>query len=109
MKKQIDKFWNSKSIDAHRRGISDVEWANCQPDTPPKYIEGDVVEFMVGGYGIIDEVSFPENGNPSQYSIRPIAEKKFHPKGIYAWHYEGDIKRLVEGSAIRRLTPNMSS
>ena len=107
LKKQLID-WNSEYIDEHRRGISDIKWANKQPraDEQPwaesKYIEGDVVEFMVGGYGIINKVSLSQSGGPTQYATNPIKNKKFHAKGKYAWHYEGDIKKLIEESAIRK-------
>jgi len=93
--------WDSKNVDAHRRGINDITWATMQPKGPPKYVLGDIVEFKVGGYGIITKVSKPHNGWPSEYSADEVPGLRFHAKGINAWHYEGDIKRLYRKSAIR--------
>ncbi|MFX0134115.1 MAG: hypothetical protein ACFFDN_10775 [Candidatus Hodarchaeota archaeon] len=84
--------WNSEIIDKHRRGLSDIQWEAQQPMTLPNYKIGDIVEFKIGGSGIIVEVSPPECGHPSQYAIAEIPGKKYHPRNKYAWHYEGDIK-----------------
>ena len=66
-------------------------------------MQGDVVEFMAGGFGIVKKVSVSNSGWPVSYSISSIEGMDFHPKNISAWHYEGDIKALVEGSSLRRL------
>lgn len=84
--------WNSEFVDKHRRGISDMRWADQQPKTQAKYKEGDIVKFMVGGTGIIDVVMFPHNGWPSSYSTHLIAGMDYHARGKDAWHYEGDFK-----------------
>jgi len=94
--------WNAEHIDEHRRGISDVAWENKQPDTPPKYMEGDIIEFIVGGIGIINKVSISNIGRPASYSTNPIKDKPFHAKGKGAWHYELDIKRLIVESSLRK-------
>jgi hypothetical protein len=89
--------------DKHRKKFSDVEWAEKQPKGKPNYHVGDVVEFKVGGFGIIDEVSKPHAGWPSSYSTAEIEGMRPHKDRMCAWHYEGDFKRLVRGSALRRL------
>jgi len=88
-------YWNSPWVDAHRRGISDIDWAKAQPKGPPKYAEGDVVEFHVGGFGVISEVSEPHNGWPSSYATHDVEGFPPHTNHISAWHYEGDFKRLA--------------
>jgi len=89
--------WNSENVDAHRRGFNDIEWARLQPQNKPgKYLEGDVVEFMAGGYGLISEISPEDNGWPRQYIIRPINDLEFHPRGKAAWHYDLDLRRKVK-------------
>jgi hypothetical protein len=107
MKKHLEsteapQYWSSLDTDAHRRGISDMAWARMQPQTPAKYKRGDVVEFMVGGYGQIDDVSDlrSTSGWPVSYSVVPVCGLPFHSKGVYAWHYEGDIKRLFAVSKL---------
>lgn len=94
--------WNSDYIDEHRRGISDLEWASKQQMGDPIYVNGDIVEFVAGGFGMIKKTSKADNGWPVSYSLEEIESKPFHPKGIVAWHYEGDIKGLIVESAIRR-------
>ena len=89
--------------DNHRKQYTDIEWALAQPTGPAKYMIGDVVEFRVGGFGIIDEVCHPHNGWPASYSVARAEGKPFHAKGITAWHYEGDFKELVGKSALRGL------
>lgn len=87
--------WDSDWVDEHRRGINDVAWARMQPDGPPNYRIGDVVEFMVGGFGVIDKVNEPLNGWPSSYSTDSYESLPPHATHKCAWHYEGDFKRLV--------------
>ena len=87
--------WDSDLVDEHRRGISDLEWAGLQPKTAPRYKEGDIVEFKAGGCGIVCEVVLPGGGWPSQYAVRPVAGRGFHPEDVYAWHYEGDFRAVT--------------
>jgi len=97
----LKQYW--ESADKHRRGISDMAWAEQQPKGPPKYRLGDVVKFKVGGVGIITDVSKPHNGWPSSYAVKPIKGRKFHPKNKSAWHYEGDISKLVGRTRILKV------
>ena len=90
--------------DAHRKEYNDTEWLNWQRFGPPIYMKGDIVQFKVGGIGIIEEVSWrPETGNPPSYSAGPIDGRSFHFRNVCAWHYEGDIESIVKLSAIRSL------
>lgn len=90
-----------KSLGEHRKGMSDMQWANAQSQEPPNFMVGDIVEFMVGGFGIIVTVTKPHDGWPSSYAADPVPGLDYHSKGKYAWHYEGDFKRLAYPSAIR--------
>lgn len=86
---------------AHRRGLSDLEWAHAQPKDQSYFI-GDVVQFHQGGFGIIDAVTEPQNGWPPSYSIARISG--LPSAGLHlAWHYECDFLRLVAPSALRTL------
>lgn len=82
-----------------------MEWAARQPKGPPKYKIGDAVEFHVGGFGVIDEVSKPQGGWPSEYSTEDIAGMRPHKTRKSAWHYEGDFKRRIGKSPLHSL-PN---
>jgi len=104
MKETILIDWNSRFIDEHRRGLSDMEWADAQRQGEPKYMFGDVVEFMVGGFGVIKEVSYNKNsGSPPSYSTENIKGFDSHKTAKIAWHYERDFKRLVSKSNLRSL------
>lgn len=46
------------------------------------------------------------DGWPVSYSARPVKNRPFHKGGVYAWHYEGDIKKLIAGSGMRSLQTN---
>ncbi len=93
----------------HRKKYNDMEWAAQQPKGPPKFKIGDVVEFHVGGFGVIDEVSAPdpeddeEDGWPAEYSTAPIKGMPSRKDGKVAWHYEGDFKRRVAKSPLHSL------
>jgi hypothetical protein len=100
MNKIIVPDWKSEYIDEHRRGISDMEWARKQPQEI-NYFIGDIIEFEVGGVGIIDEVQKPRNGWPASYSTEEIEGRPFHAKSKTAWHYEGDFKKLIGKSPLR--------
>lgn len=91
--------------DEHRKQFTDMEWAAIQHKGPPKYKIGDVVEFMVGGFGVIDGVSEPHGGWPSKYSTNRIPGMPAHKRGVSAWHFDGDFKRLVAKSPLHDL-PN---
>ena len=79
--------------DAHRRQYPGSEWAAHQQMGKPIYKKGDIVEFMVGGYGKITTVSKAHDGWPCSYSAKKVKGLAFHANNICAWHYEGDIKR----------------
>ena len=79
------------------KNISDMQWAEMQPHGPPNYALGDVVEFEVGGYGVITEISEPHGGWPSSYATDEI--KGYQPPPYHAWHHELDFKRLVNSTA----------
>lgn len=87
--------WNSEQVEAHRRGVSDMDWAKMQPEGPPNYSVGDVVEFQAGGFGAIKEVSEPHGGWPSSYATESFKDLPQHTSRKSAWHYEGDFKRLA--------------
>lgn len=98
----MQDLWDSEYTDEHRRGLSDMQWRSMQNFCPSKYMKGDIIEFMVGGFGIIDEV---DEGPPPQYSASKVRGLPFHATTKVAWHYEGDIKKLIGPSAIRNLDP----
>lgn len=68
-----------------------------------KYYIGDVVEFTVGGVGVIDSVFKAHNGLPESYSTKEVEGLPYRKDTKCAWHYEGDFKALVGESAIRSL------
>jgi len=92
--------WNDESVDAHRRGISDCEWDSMQPKGEPSYLLGDVIEFQVGGFGIITKV---HKGWCNEYATEPIKGRPGHPTTKHAWHNEGDFKRLYRHSPLRSI------
>lgn len=71
-----------------------MEWAEQQSQGPPHFRIGDVVEFKVGGFGVIDGVTKPHDGWPSSYSTQDVEGMPAHSKTKMAWHYEGDFKKL---------------
>jgi hypothetical protein len=77
-----------------------MAWARKQP-RETNYFIGDIVEFKVGGYGIIDEVQRHGSGWPAKYSTERVEGKPYHPTTKGAWHYEGDFKRLAGESTLR--------
>ena len=79
----------------HRKQYSDMAWAAHQDKGNPRYNVGDVVEFCVGGFGVIDVVSNPKGGWPSRYSTKNVDGMNPHKTRKSAWHYEGDFKRLA--------------
>jgi len=85
-----------RARDDHRKEFSDMEWADEQPEGAPNYKVGDTVEFHVGGFGEIKEISEPQGGWPSSYSTRDIYGMPGHKRGKCAWHYESDFKGLVK-------------
>jgi hypothetical protein len=91
-----------KYAEKHRRGISDMDWAAQQPKSQ-NYFIGDIVEFFVGGFGIIDEVSKAHGGWPPKYSTQKVEGYPYRSDGKVAWHYEGDVKALVQPSTLRNL------
>ena len=96
-----DDFWNSPFIDAHRRGICNMDWATQQP-REQGYFVGDFVEFMVGGFGLITEVSHSGSWPPT-YSAEKVLGYPFHAGSKCAWHHHGDIKELVSPSPTRSI------
>lgn len=97
----LEDYWNSEFVPKHRRGISDMRWAEMQIKRDPIYMVGDVIEFKEGGFGVIAEVS-SGYGWPTSYSINPVVGLEHHPETKIAWFYEGDIKRLVQESNLRK-------
>lgn len=91
-----------KYAEEHRRGISDIQWARMQPMEQNYYV-GDVVEFKVGGIGVITEAQDAENGWPPSYATEEVKGHPYRKDGKVAWHYEGDFSRLVAESGIRKL------
>lgn len=87
------------SYEKHRIGIPDHEWENAQP-LEQNYFIGDVVEFHVGGCGLIDEVLKSDHGGCPKYSTREVPGHDHHPTRT-AWHYEGDFKTLLSPSGVR--------
>ena len=89
----IDKInARSKSIrerDDHRKEFDDIQWADQQPTGAPNFNIGDIVEFKVGGYGMISEIRHTHGGWPSKYATAKI--ETLPPPPYYAWHYEGDF------------------
>jgi hypothetical protein len=92
--------WDYNSREDHRKSYSDIRWCAMQPKGDPKYKIGDVVEFHVGGFGIINGVSKPSNGWPSSYSTEKIDELPDHASTKRAWHYEGDFKNWIAKSPL---------
>lgn len=91
------------SREKHRNKYNDIEWATRQPKGAPKYRVGDVVEFHVGGFGVIDKVSEPQSGWPASYATEKIAGMADRKDAKRAWHYEGDFKRWVAKSPLHSL------
>lgn len=89
-----------KHAEEHRRGISALAWAGMQPKEQSYYI-GDVVEFKVGGFGVINEVRKANGGWPPSYSTEPVDGLHDRDDSKRAWHYEGDFKHLVAPSGVR--------
>ena len=102
MNEIITPDWNSTFVDEHRRGISDAAWARQQPKEV-NYFIGDVVEFKVGGFGVIDDVAHGPGDWPPGYSVKRVKGFAGHAKNKIAWHYEGDFLRLVAGGGPRVL------
>lgn len=90
--------------EAHRRDFDDLQWASRQPIGDPKYKTGDVVEFHVGGFGVIAEVLKPHDGWPASYSTCEIKGLPYHKTRKNAWHYEGDFKTWVAKSPLHSLS-----
>jgi hypothetical protein len=105
MKRAMQDYFKDpwKYAEEHRRGISDVAWAGMQPKQRNYHI-GDVVEFKVGGFGVIDGHSDRSNGWAPSYSTCEVEGMKYRDDGKAAWHYEGDFKRLVSPSGVRSVT-----
>lgn len=91
------------SREKHRSKYNDIEWAGRQPKGAPKCRVGDVVEFHVGGFGVIDKVSEPQGGWPSSYATYDIAGMAPHKTRKSAWHYEGDFCRWAAKSPLHSL------
>jgi hypothetical protein len=96
-----DYFKNRwKYAEDHRKGISDVAWAKMQPKEQNYHI-GDVIEFKVGGFGLIDGYT-DCNVCPHAYSTDKVDGMPYRDDCKDAWHYEGDFKRLVYPSGVRK-------
>lgn len=86
--------------DEHRKEFDDVEWNQQQVMQPPKFREGDIVEFKVGGFGVIS--THPKNwskdsGWAPSYATRSIDGMKEHATSKCAWHYEKDFTLVEKG------------
>ena len=77
--------------DHHRKEFTDIEWAEQQITGEPNCRIGDIIQFKVGGFGVIDDVNISNSGWPPSYSTSRIEGKNFHARGISSWHYEGDF------------------
>lgn len=105
-------YMNSpESREDHRRDYNDCEWHDAQRVGKPLYKCGDVIEFQVGGFGIISDVNkgnsptvYPsiEYGTPS-YAVDSIEGMEYHASNIHAWHYEGDLKKCIARSPLHEL------
>ena len=84
-----------------------TETAKMQPKEQSYYV-GDVVEFKVGGCGVIDKVKLPQQGSdrPISYSTEKVEFLAYRRDAKNSWHYDGDISRLVSPSGIRALLPD---
>lgn len=86
----------TKTRDEHHKDYNDLEWAMQQGQGPPQYVLGDVVEFHAGGVAVIVEVSPPQSGWPSSYSVAPL--EGYPCPNKQAWYYEGDFEHAtIEG------------
>ena len=108
--KAIENWLNNRweYAEEHRRGISDMAWADMQPKEQSFYI-GDVVEFRVGGFGVINKVSGGKGGWPPSYSTEPVDGLRDRSDTKRAWHYEGDFKQLVAPSGVRSVMASNAS
>ena len=91
----FERWGKGEFAEEHRRGISDCEWASMQQMGKPIYRKGQIVEFKVGGFGVITEISKAKGGWPCSYATKKVKGMKQHTSYKSAWHYEGDIKRLA--------------
>ena len=91
------------NTEEHRKGITDLDWALAQPKKQGYYV-GDVIEFHVGGIGLINAVS--QNGGwPPSYATEPVKGFPYRPNDAkLAWHREGDFKALISPSGVRDFT-----
>jgi len=63
-----------------------------------KYQIGDVVEFSVGGFGVVRECEWIPNGPYYHYATSDVEGLPPHPKGIYAWFHDVEFKDVVATS-----------
>lgn len=80
--------------DGHRMDFNDLDWAAQQPPGV-RYFIGDLMEFEVGGFGVIREVTPPLGGWPASYATKRVDPFPDHPRTKRAWHYELDFKRRI--------------
>ncbi len=92
-----------KYREAHRKEFCDLDWSGQQPRGEQQFFLGDVVEFKVGGIGIIVKVQKPQSGWPWSFACDPVKGHPGHASNKHAWHYELDFARLVKPSALRDL------
>lgn len=64
----------------------------------PKYQIGDVIEFCVGGFGVIRKCEWVPNGPYYHYATSSVEGLPQHPKEIGAWFRDTCIKGLVATS-----------
>ena len=58
---------------------------------------GDVVEFKVGGLGVIVCAKESNFGWPASYGTEKVKGAEDHPTTKRAWHVEDDFKKVYEG------------
>ena len=106
-----------ESREDHRRDYNDREWKLAQREGKPLYKLGDVIEFQVGGFGVISNVNRGnsptvdptiEFGVPS-YAVNRVEGMEYHAGGIVAWHYEGDIKTCIARSPLHDMEKELQS
>lgn len=100
-KEIIDYMHSPESRDDHRKEFNDIEWDNQQPLGDPNYKIGDVVEFHVGGFGVISKVNVGDGGWANKYATDKV--EGFDPPPYHAWHLEGDFKELTAKSPLHYL------
>lgn len=63
-----------------------------------KYQIGDVVEFVVGGFGVISKVKYCETGKWFDYAADSVEGLPFHSSNIHSWFQDKSFKGIVANS-----------